>query len=90
MKRSCVLVALIATTAASPAAATDLDAVRKLVSDSGAAAAPGCAVGAFKAGKPLFVTASGMADVEANLLPAAKATLDDLVWWANATKAARG
>lgn len=31
-----------------------------------------------------------MADVEANLLPAAKATLDDLVWWANATKAARG
>lgn len=31
-----------------------------------------------------------MADVEANLLPAAKASLDDLVWWANATKAARG
>ncbi len=28
--------------------------------------------------------------IEANLLPAAKATLDDLVWWANATKAARG
>lgn len=65
MKRSGVLVALIAATAASPAAATDLDAVRKLVSDSGAAAAPGCVVGAFKAGKPLFVTASGMADVEA-------------------------
>lgn len=30
-----------------------------------------------------------MADVEANLLPAAKASLDDLVWWANATMAAR-
>ncbi|MEO8241843.1 MAG: NAD(P)H-dependent oxidoreductase [bacterium] len=29
-----------------------------------------------------------MADVEANLLPAVKASLDDLVWWANATKAA--
>ena len=31
-----------------------------------------------------------MADVEANLLPSAKASLDDLVWWANALKAARG
>jgi NAD(P)H-dependent FMN reductase len=30
-----------------------------------------------------------MADVEANLLPGAKAALDDLVWWANATKAAK-
>ena len=30
-----------------------------------------------------------MADIEANILPAAKATLDDLVWWANATMAAR-
>lgn len=30
-----------------------------------------------------------MADVEANLLPAAKAALDDLVWWTNATMAAR-
>ena len=30
-----------------------------------------------------------MADVEANLLPAAKAALDDLVWWAKATMAAR-
>ena len=29
-------------------------------------------------------------EIEANLLPAAKATLDDMVWWANATKAARG
>ncbi|MBC7479660.1 MAG: NAD(P)H-dependent oxidoreductase [Pseudorhodobacter sp.] len=30
-----------------------------------------------------------MSDVEANLLPAATAALDDLVWWANATKAAK-
>lgn len=31
-----------------------------------------------------------IADVEASLLPSAGAALDDLVWWANATKAARG
>ncbi len=30
-----------------------------------------------------------VADVEANLLPAAKASLDDLVWWAKATMAAK-
>ena len=30
-----------------------------------------------------------MADVEANLLPAAKASLDDLAWWAKATMAAK-
>ena len=30
-----------------------------------------------------------LADIEGALLPSAKATLDDLVWWANATKAAR-
>lgn len=28
-------------------------------------------------------------DVEANLLPAVTATLDDMVWWANAAKAAK-
>lgn len=28
-------------------------------------------------------------DIEANLLPSAKAALDDLVWWAKATKAAK-
>jgi NAD(P)H-dependent FMN reductase len=32
---------------------------------------------------------ANMADVEANLLPSAKASLDDLVWWANATMAAK-
>mgnify|MGYP002737588689 CR=1 FL=1 len=31
-----------------------------------------------------------LADIEGALLPSAKATLDDLAWWANATKAARG
>ena len=31
-----------------------------------------------------------IADIEANLLPGAKAMLDDMVWWANATMAARG
>ena len=31
-----------------------------------------------------------MADIEAHLAQATAATLDDLVWWANATKAARG
>jgi NAD(P)H-dependent FMN reductase len=30
-----------------------------------------------------------LADIEAVITPAAKAALDDLVWWANATKAAR-
>jgi NAD(P)H-dependent FMN reductase len=30
-----------------------------------------------------------MADIEAALVPSAKATLDDLVWWAKATMAAR-
>ena len=31
-----------------------------------------------------------LADIEATLLPSAKLTLDDVVWWANATMAARG
>ncbi len=30
-----------------------------------------------------------MADIEAHLLPAAKSSLDDVVWWAKATMAAR-
>lgn len=30
-----------------------------------------------------------LADIEAGLLPSAKATLDDVVWWANATMAAK-
>ena len=39
---------------------------------------------------PGFGGTGNMADVEANLLPAAGASLDDLAWWAKATKAARG
>ena len=31
-----------------------------------------------------------MSTIEAHILPAAKSTLDDLVWWAKATMAARG
>ena len=31
-----------------------------------------------------------LADIEGALLPSAKLTLDDVVWWANATMAARG
>lgn len=31
-----------------------------------------------------------LGDIEASLLPSAKATLDDLAWWAGATMAARG
>ena len=31
-----------------------------------------------------------LSDIEAALLPSAKLTLDDIVWWANATMAARG
>lgn len=30
-----------------------------------------------------------IAEIEGSILPAAKASLDDLVWWANATKAAK-
>lgn len=46
-----------------PAQAVDIAAVQRILSDGKAAAAPGCAVGAFRAGKPLFVTAAGLADV---------------------------
>ncbi|MBG1231768.1 NADPH-dependent FMN reductase [Aestuariivirga litoralis] len=38
---------------------------------------------------PGFGGKKSMEDIEANLLPGAKAALDDLVWWANATKAAK-
>lgn len=38
---------------------------------------------------PAMGGSGNMADVEQNLLPAAAASLDDLVWWANATIAAR-
>jgi NAD(P)H-dependent FMN reductase len=37
-----------------------------------------------------FGGSGNLADIEGGILPAAKAMLDDVVWWANATKAARG
>jgi NAD(P)H-dependent FMN reductase len=37
-----------------------------------------------------FGGSGNLADIEGAILPAAKAMLDDVVWWANATKAARG
>lgn len=45
--------------------------------------------GDFYAIHPLAGAKQKIEDIEANLLPAAKASLDDLVWWAKATKAAR-
>jgi NAD(P)H-dependent FMN reductase len=33
---------------------------------------------------------AAMSEIEGNLAASAKSTLDDIVWWANATKAARG
>jgi NAD(P)H-dependent FMN reductase len=38
---------------------------------------------------PAFGGSGNMADIEANILSSAKATLDDVVWWAKATMAAR-
>jgi NAD(P)H-dependent FMN reductase len=40
--------------------------------------------------QPAFGGSGNLGDIEAGILPAAKAMLDDVVWWANATKAARG
>lgn len=37
-----------------------------------------------------FGGSGNLADIEGAIAPAAKAMLDDVVWWANATKAARG
>jgi CubicO group peptidase (beta-lactamase class C family) len=59
---SALLSAPVAAAAAPPP--FDLDAVRHIVSDPKGTAAPGCVVGAFKAGKTLFVTAAGSADIE--------------------------
>lgn len=59
---SALLSAPVAVAAAPPP--VDLDAVRRIVSDPKGPAAPGCVVGAFKAGKTLFVTAAGLADIE--------------------------
>jgi NAD(P)H-dependent FMN reductase len=45
--------------------------------------------GDFFAVHPLGGSKQKIEDIEANLLPAAKASLDDLLWWAKATMAAR-
>jgi NAD(P)H-dependent FMN reductase len=42
----------------------------------------------FMAIHPMFGKSS-IGDIEAHLIPSTKAALDDLVWWAKATKAAR-
>jgi NAD(P)H-dependent FMN reductase len=39
---------------------------------------------------PGFGGSGNLADIEAVIAPSAKAMLDDVVWWAKATKAARG
>ena len=39
---------------------------------------------------PGFGGSGNLADIEGAIGPSAKAMLDDVVWWANATKAARG
>lgn len=38
---------------------------------------------------PGFGGSGNLSDVEASILPSAKALLDDILWWAKATKAAR-
>jgi CubicO group peptidase (beta-lactamase class C family) len=49
----------------SPAQAVDLSAIQRTISDQSTKLAPGCAVGAFRAGKPIIITAAGMADIAA-------------------------
>jgi NAD(P)H-dependent FMN reductase len=39
--------------------------------------------------QPAFGGSGNLADIEAGILPAAKAMLDDVVWWAKATMAAK-
>ncbi|MFT3665844.1 NADPH-dependent FMN reductase [Piscinibacter sp.] len=46
--------------------------------------------GDFRAVHPSGRVEKPIEEIEANLLPATKAALDELVWWARATKAARG
>lgn len=39
---------------------------------------------------PGFGGSGNLADIEGSIAPSAKAMLDDVIWWAKATKAARG
>ncbi|MEQ8312150.1 MAG: serine hydrolase domain-containing protein [Sphingopyxis sp.] len=59
--RLCLLAAIAAMP--HPASAIQEAAVRGIVSDPRGLAAPGCAVGVFRAGKPVLVTAAGAADI---------------------------
>tara|TARA_R110000850_G_C9996289_1_gene468231 strand:+ start:28321 stop:29802 length:1482 start_codon:yes stop_codon:yes gene_type:complete len=64
MKKQLVIAVLMVTaTISHPALASHEDAVRKIVSDPAGMAAPGCAVGVFRAGKPVLITAGGAADI---------------------------
>lgn len=54
---------LASTLVAAPAQAAPLDQVKQIIADLKGPAAPGCAVGAFRDGKTLFVTAVGAADI---------------------------
>ena len=54
---------LLATLVATPAQAIDVVKVREIISDPKGLAAPGCAAGAFRGGKTLFVTAAGSGDI---------------------------
>jgi NAD(P)H-dependent FMN reductase len=46
--------------------------------------------GEFAKVHPGFGGSGNLADIEGAIAPSAKAMLDDVVWWAKATKAARG
>lgn len=59
-----IVAALTAVAALTPAPA-DVAAIRQVVADSSAQPAPGCVVGIFRNGRPLAMTAAGMADIAA-------------------------
>src|SRR3546814_9747403 len=59
--RLSLLAAIVA--APQPALAKPEGAIRHIFSDPRGLAAPGCAVGVFRAGKPVLVTAAGAADI---------------------------
>jgi CubicO group peptidase (beta-lactamase class C family) len=64
MSKVKIISLLLATLVANPAQAIDVAKVREIISDPKGLAAPGCAAGAFRGGKTLFVTAAGSGDIE--------------------------
>lgn len=48
---------------ASPGHAADLERVERVIADPRGLDAPGCAIGAFRGGEPLFITAAGAGDI---------------------------